>query len=124
GFADAVERLADKVGIQLRYTEGDAPGPRRDPGQRARLIEAHRLAQEFYADQLTTPDAMVARQFLSERGFDRDAADTSGLGFAPRTGEALVHHLQQLGFRDDELVLAGLAAQGRSAYDRFRGRLL
>ena len=124
GFADAVERLADKVGIQLRYSEGDAPGPRRDPGQRARLIEAHKLAQEFYADQLTTPDAMVARQFLADRGFDRDSAETFGLGFAPRSGEALVHHLRQKGFRVDELITGGLAAQGRSAYDRFRGRLL
>ncbi|MDP3966660.1 MAG: DNA primase [Nocardioides sp.] len=124
GFSDAVERLADKVGVQLRYTEGAPTGPRRDAGQRSRLIDAHRVAQEFYADQLTTPDAMAARQFLDGRGFDREAAATFGVGFAPRGGEALLRHLRQKGFRDEELVTAGLVAQGRSAYDRFRGRLL
>jgi len=124
GFTEAVERLADKVGIQLRYTEGESAGPRRDPGQRQRLLEAHRRAQEYYAEQLAGPDGMVARQFLAERGFDRDAADRFGLGFAPRGGEALLRHLRQSGFRDAELVTAGLVAEGRGYYDRFRGRLL
>ena len=35
-----------------------------------------------------------------------------------------MQHLRQKGFRDEEAIAAGLVAQGRSAYDRFRGRLL
>jgi len=50
-FAESVERLAARSGIQLRYVEG-AGGPRRQPGQRARLVEAHAEAQRFYAEQL------------------------------------------------------------------------
>ena len=125
GFADAVERLADKYGVQLRYTEGAEKPQRRDAHQRPRLLEAHKAAAAYYSDQLASADAMAGRQFLSERGFDRDAAETFGIGFAPRDGDALYKHLRQKGFRDEELVTGGLVAQGRSGhYDRFRGRLL
>ncbi|MGN6131837.1 MAG: CHC2 zinc finger domain-containing protein, partial [Nocardioidaceae bacterium] len=80
GFADAVERLADKYGIQLRYTEGDDKPQKRESHLRPRLIDAHKAAAEFYVDQLATPDALAGRQFLSDRGFDRDAAEKFGIG--------------------------------------------
>ncbi len=124
GFSETVERLAEKYGVQLRYEEG---GPQRQSGgpQRPRLVEAHKMAAEWYAEQLATPDAMVARQFLDQRGFDQSAAATFGVGFSPRGGEDLVKHLRQSGFRDDELVSSGLAGDGgRGLYDRFRGRLM
>ncbi|HEU4812138.1 MAG TPA: DNA primase [Nocardioides sp.] len=123
-FVEAVERLADKYGVQLRREEGDVREERPKGPQRQRLIQANKAAQEFYAQQLATPDAQVARQFLVDRGFDQAAADTFGLGFAPRDGEALLKHLRQKSFTDEESVAAGLVAIGRSAYDRFRGRLL
>lgn len=125
GFIEAVERLADRFGVQLQHEEG---GPREENAsrgpQRSRLIEANRVAAEFYADQLATPDAVVARRFLAERGFDQDAALHFGLGFAPRDGDALLRHLHGRGFSTDEAVATGSVAMGRSAYDRFRGRLL
>jgi len=124
GFSEAVERLADKVGVTLRREEGDARQDRPRGPQRGRLVEAHKVAQEFYADALATPDALAARQFLGERGFDQDAAAQFGIGFAPRDGESLLRHLRQRRFSDEETVAAGLVAIGRSAYDRFRGRLL
>ena len=126
-FAESVERLAGRYGVQLRYTdEGGGSGPRRESGQRGRLVEANRLAAELYVDQLAdSPDALAGRRFLEERGFDQGAADTFGVGFAPRSGDALLGHLRAKGFRDEELVTAGLVAQsGRGPYDRFRGRLL
>ncbi len=125
GFTEAVERLAGQYGVELRYVDDRSTSPRRDPGQRSRLVEAHRLAAEFYVGQLSTPDALPGRMFLDERAFDKDAADLFGIGFAPRGGEALAAHLRQKGFTDDELVTAGLVARGdRGVYDRFRGRLL
>ena len=123
-FVEAVERLADKYGVQLRREDGDVRDDRPRGPARGRLVEAHRVAQEFYADQLATPDALAARQFLDQRGFDQAAADRFGIGFAPRDGDALLTHLRQKGFRDEETVAGGLVALGRSAYDRFRGRLL
>ena len=123
-FVEAVERLADKYGVELRREEGGGPDDRPKGPQRRRLIEAHAVAQEYYADQLTTPDALNARQFLGERGFDQAAAERFGVGFAPRDGEALWRHLRDRKFSLDEVVAAGLVAVGRGPYDRFRGRLL
>ncbi|MGY0386503.1 DNA primase [Nocardioides sp. WG-D5] len=122
-FFEAVERLGDKVGVQVQREEGDEAPVRRGPG-RGKLVEAHKVAAEFYAEQLLTPDAVVARQFLAEKGFDRDAALLFGVGFSPRGGEDLYRHLRARGFSDEEVVTAGLVAQGRSHYDRFRGRLM
>ena len=125
GFSQAVEHLADRTGVQLRYAEGGDAGPRRDGSSRQRLVQAHRAAGELYADLLSSPEAAPARQFLSERGFDRQAAETFGVGFAPQDGDAAYRHLRQKGFTDTELVTGGLVAQGqRGHYDRFRGRLV
>src|SRR3954453_18333718 len=125
GFSEAVERLADRYSVQLRYQEGSDRPAKREHNLRPRLLKAHKTAQAFYAEQLDTPEAMPARQFLAERGFDKGPADTVGLGIAPREGEALYTFLRQKGFGDEEIVTGGLVAEGqRGHYDRFRGRLL
>jgi DNA primase len=124
GFSETVERLAEKVGVQLSYEEGGAPQRPSGP-QRPRLVEAHKHAAAWYVEQLDTPEAMQARQFLDQRGFDQETAATFGVGFSPRGGDDLVKHLRQQGFRDDELVTSGLAGDNnRGLYDRFRGRLM
>ncbi len=124
-FSETVERLAEKVGVPLRYEDG--PGPARNTGgpQRPRLVEAHKVAAAHYAEQLDTADAVQARQFLDSRGFDQDAAAHFGVGFSPRGGEDLTKYLRQQGFNDDELVTSGLSGKSeRGLYDRFRGRLM
>jgi DNA primase len=124
GFSETVERLAEKYGVQLRYEEG---GPQRPSGgpQRPRLVEAHRIAAEYYADQLRSPEAATARTFLGERGFDQAAAELFGVGFSPRGGEDLLKLLRQKGFSAPEMVASGLIGDsGRGPYDRFRGRLM
>ncbi len=124
-FTETVERLAEKVGVPLRYEDG--PGPIRNAGgpQRPRLVEAHKIAAAYYAEQLATTDAMTARQFLDSRGFDQDAAEHFGVGFSPRGGEELTKYLRAQGFKDDELVTSGLSGKSeRGLYDRFRGRLM
>jgi DNA primase len=128
-FSESVERLAAKLGLELRYEDGGGP---RDGGvslgRRSRLIEAHRVAQEFYAAVLLDtgdPEARPGRDFLRERGFDSAAAERFGVGFAPRSGEALTRHLRERGFTEDEVVTGGLSGRGsRGLYDRFRGRLV
>ncbi len=128
-FTESIERLAAKLGIELRYEEGG--GPREGGmslGKRSRLIEAHRVAQEFYASLLLDtgrPEGRVGRDFLRERGFDGAAAERFGIGFAPQGGEALSRHLRERGFTEDEMVTGGLSGRGsRGLYDRFRGRLV
>ena len=125
GFSEAVEYLAGKVGIQLRYEEGGAPRPGEEPGKRRRLIEAHKVSEEFFREQLSTPEAAAGRAFLSERGFDRTAAADFGVGYAPKSWDALMRHLRGRGFTEAELTASGLVSQGqRGVYDRFRGRLV
>ncbi|GAA0399249.1 MULTISPECIES: DNA primase [Micromonospora] len=128
-FVEAVERLAARVGLQLRYVEDDRSAPRRErpqQGQRQRLVAAHAAAVEFYTAQLTTAGARAAREFLAQRGFDRAAAERYGCGFAPEGWDPLTRHLRQRGFSHDELVTAGLSRPARSGslIDRFRRRLL
>jgi DNA primase len=124
-FAEAVERLATKLGMELHYEEGGPPRSGEGLGKRSRLVEAHRVAAEFYSAALVNlPEARAGRDFLRERGFDRLAAEKYGVGFSPRGGEELTRHLRGKGFTDDEIVAGGLAGRGRGLYDRFRGRLM
>ncbi|MGK5742214.1 DNA primase [Micromonospora sp. URMC 103] len=127
-FVEAVERLAARAGLQLRYVESDSAAPRSRPqqGQRQRLVAAHAAAVEFYRSQLTTAGARPAREFLAQRGFDRAAAERYACGFAPDGWDQLTRHLRQRGFTADELVTAGLSRPARSGslIDRFRRRLL
>ncbi len=123
-FAEAVEKLAGKAGVQIRYAEGSA-AVNRQQGQRTRLVDAHRVAAEFFVASLGAPEAQPGRQFLAERGFDAEAVRHFGVGFAPRSWDALTTHLRRAGFTDAELQAGGLVAQGnRGIYDRFRGRLM
>ncbi|MGH3304295.1 MAG: DNA primase [Streptosporangiaceae bacterium] len=123
-FTEAVERLAKRAGIELRYEQGGhIPG--QEQSRRRRLIEAHRAAAEFYAEQLDTAAAALARDFLSARGFERADAQRFGVGYAPAEWETLTRHLLGRGFTEAELLGGGLASQGRRGLiDKFRGRLI
>ncbi|MDP3971962.1 MAG: DNA primase [Candidatus Nanopelagicales bacterium] len=123
-FAEAVEKLAGRVGITLRYEEGGA-APNRQQGERTRLVEAHRLAAAFYSENLASPDAQAGRDFLTERGFTLADAEHFGVGFAPAGWDGLTGRLRSAGFADQEILTSGLAVAGkRGPYDRFRGRLV
>jgi DNA primase len=121
-FYEAVEKLASRVGFELTYEDG---GSAPDQGQRSRILEANTAAAAYYQSQLMTDDAIPGRDFLKGRGFDKAAAETFGVGFAPKGWSNLTDHLKKLGFSIEELVTAGLATKSdRGAYDKFRGRLI
>lgn len=121
-FYEAVENLAQKVGFTLTYEAGsNAP----DQGQKARIFEANQAASKYFQEQLGSDAASTGRDFLKSRGFDKAAAETFGVGFAPKGWNNLVDHLKTLGFTEDELIAASLASRGkRGLYDKFRGRLI
>ncbi|WP_028244899.1 DNA primase [Pseudoclavibacter soli] len=122
-FSEAVEQMAARIGYTLHYEDG---GPdRRAQGQRVRILQANEAAQAWFAAQLNTPDAEIARAELTRRDFDREAAAHFSIGYAPKGWSGLHDHLRQQGFSDQELIEAGLLSQGqRGVYDRFRGRLI
>ncbi|MET4780049.1 DNA primase [Glaciihabitans sp. UYNi722] len=122
-FTEAVERMAARIGFELHYEDGGQANS--DHGNRARILGANQAAADFFVAQLATPEAEPGRKFLGERGFDPLAAQRFGIGFAPKSYDALSKHLKTLGYSEAELLAAGLVGQGdRGTYDRFRGRLV
>ena len=122
-FTETIERLADRIGYQLRYEEGNfTPAP---AGNRSRLIAANALAAKFYQEQLnTSPTAAHARELMTKRGFDKSACETFGVGYAPDEWDGLTKFLRAEGFSIDELETAGLSKMGqRGPIDKFRNRL-
>lgn len=124
GFAETVERMAARIGYTLRY-EGGKPGDRYEAGMRRRLLDAHKIAAEFFERNLYSPDAQDAQRFLGARGFDPAATRKFGVGYAPRGWDHLLKHLRSQGFTDEELKATGMFSEGnRGLYDRFRGRIM
>ncbi|MFE2888540.1 DNA primase [Streptomyces sp. NPDC059272] len=124
-FSESVERLAAQAGITLRYEEGGY-NPSHQRGERIRLVEAHKVAADFYVEQLAVgPEADAGRKFLAERGFDQSAAEHFSVGYSPQGWDHLTKYLRGKGFSDKEILLSGLAQEGRRGpIDRFRGRLM
>ncbi|WP_028266533.1 DNA primase [Arthrobacter sp. MA-N2] len=124
-FHEAVEKLAARIGYELRYEDGGTGPNREEVGKRQRLLDAHKIADEFFRSQLLTAGAAEGRNFLHGRGFDRGAAEQFGVGYAPQGWDSLLKHLRGRGFTDAELKLTGMFSEGnRGIYDRFRGRLI
>lgn len=123
-FVEAVERLAARAGITLRYDDASFS---RERAHRQRLHEAVAAAIAFYHSLLLeSPEAGGARRYLRSRGFDGDAARRFSLGYAPDGFDALSRHLQQQKFSRQDVVDAGLAFVNRAQklQDQFRGRLM
>jgi len=130
-FAEAVEYLAEKAGVTLRYEAGGAPRSADAGSGRKRLLEMHRVAAAYFSGQLDSPEAKTGRDFLLERGFAKEAAEQFGVGYAPKGWTNLLDHLRGKGFTEAEMASSGLMSQGQQAaggqarvYDRFRGRLV
>ncbi len=122
-FREALQRLAQRAGIQLRPR---TPEQAQKDERRQRLIRANDAALHFWRAQLQ--DASTGREaqaYLSERGISADAAQRFNLGLAGPEPDALVHHLSARGHRSDDAEAAGLILNTESgARDRFRDRLI
>jgi DNA primase len=123
-FTETIERLADRIGYTLRYEESGSAssGP---SVNRSRLVAANVLAATFFQEQLnTSPDAAHGRDLLTKRGFDKNACQTFGVGYAPDSWDSLTKYLRAAGYTIEELELAGLSKMGeRGPIDKFRNRL-
>jgi DNA primase len=120
-FVGAVEHLANRAGITLRYTDAHQGESRKE---RNRLVETIRKAADYYHDRLLTgPDAGAARSYLRARGFDGEMVRKYGLGWAPDRWDDLARHLR---LPDKVLTDAGLGLVNRigKQQDFFRARVL
>ncbi|MBQ3424036.1 MAG: DNA primase [Clostridia bacterium] len=124
-FMDAVRLLADRAHMELPRREGhqEAAGVTRD--EREAMYEANRLAARYYYDQLWTPEGAQALNYLYGRGLDDADIRRFGLGASPRTGDALLRHLTDLGCAEGLLEKAGLVVRRTGGLrDMFRGRVM
>ncbi len=120
-FVAAVEQLAAKAGVTLRYTSG---GEGRDRQRRKSLLEAMEAAVDWYHQRLLSgADARPARDYLRSRGIDGTVARQFRLGWAPDEWDALA---SGLGAPERVLRDTGLAFVNRRdrLQDTFRARLL
>ncbi|MCX7847132.1 MAG: DNA primase [bacterium] len=130
-FGEAVEQLARRAGIAI---EGDVGAGVRDEqlvrrrAQQQRLYEVCQFAQQWYERELLTGErGAVAREYLRGRGVGEAAMRAFRLGYAPEGWDELTVAARKAGYRDEELMMAGVSVRsedGTSVYDRFRGRLI
>nr|WP_174202244.1 DNA primase [Tessaracoccus timonensis] len=119
-FLEAVQMLADRYGVELVMEDDGQPA--QAPGLRKRILEANAAAEDFFAQQLESPEGVAGRVFLDGRGFTREHAQHFKIGYAPKSGYALRQALRAQGFDDETLKAAGLIRDfGR---DFFAGRVL
>jgi len=119
-YPTAVREVARRVGITIPERGPTGPDPR-EP-----LYSAVAAAADWFARQLLeSPEAQVARDYLTTRHLDLETVQPLGLGYAPK-GKAFLDAMKGLGVRDEVLLEAGLLARREDGTlaPRFRGRLL
>jgi DNA primase len=122
-FGEALRLLARRAGVILPESpELQAKGKEKD-----RIYEINQFTAEFYHGELAKPGpAEKAREYAKRRGLSEKTIDDFELGFSPVSWEALKAHLTSIGYKEDELVKAGVLVQGDNgqSHDRFRGKLM
>jgi DNA primase len=126
GFAEAVELLADRYGVELERERED-PRAEAKRQQRRRLGELLDRTASFYASYLWDSDeAAKAREYLAQRGLGEEALRAFAVGYAPSAWDKVLLRGQRAGFKVEELRGVGLVQRGRGGgeYDRFRSRIM
>ncbi|MGN6665298.1 MAG: DNA primase [Solirubrobacterales bacterium] len=126
GFAEAVEMLADRYGVELEREQEDPRAEARRQ-RRRRLEQLLERAAAFYANYLwESSEAAKARDYLAGRGLGEEVLRGFGVGYAPSAWDKILVRGQQAGFGVEELRGVGLVQRGRSGgeYDRFRERIM
>jgi DNA primase len=125
-FAEAVELLADRYGVELEREQED-PRAEAKRQRRRRLEQLLDRAAAFYSSYLwESEEAGKARDYLARRGLGEEVLRSFGVGYAPSAWDKLLVRGQRAGFSVEELRGVGLVQRGRSGgdYDRFRERIM
>ncbi|MEF2073319.1 DNA primase [Consotaella aegiceratis] len=123
-FPEAVERLAAQAGLPMPAQDSQA---RERDEKRATLLDALRLAADFFRGSLQEAEGAKARAYLRDRGLNPQTQKTFGLGYAPDARNRLKGFLADKGIGKEEIEAAGLVVHGPDiavSYDRFRDRIM
>ncbi len=121
-YIEAVRFLAARAGMPMPDDVDDDSFKKRK-----RMLEANKLAARFFFDCLNSEAGTQARGYLRGRKLSDATIKRFGLGYAPDSWDSLKHHLNEKGFKNSELVDAGLCTMnqaGTSVYDFFRDRVM
>ena len=120
-FGDALRILAKRAGVELKP---------RDPvlqTARKRLYDICEIAAKFFEKQLSsTKKGSKVKEYLHKRGIKDESIYEWRLGYAPDFKDALSKFLKSRGFKEEEIIKAGLAIRKDEGgiYDRFRSRII
>ena len=118
-FREALEMLARKAGVDSSAYNSKENQARSQ--LKRRLLEAHRLATQYYHQSLLKNDHALNYVF-KRRSLSKEVVGDFKIGYAPDSGNALVKFLETKGFTKQELSQAGLT--NRFGGDLFRGRMM
>ena len=124
-FMEALKLLAGRYGIPVPERQKTAVEIRREK-HRERIYETNATACRFYqACLLKTPYGKGALAYLKGRGINQEIINSFSIGYALDSFTALLSNLGRHGYKGEELLAAGLAAEGRQQlYDKFRNRVM
>ena len=116
-FREALEKLAQQAGVELKRYSGD---DKKMAEHKARLYEALELATKYFQFCLTKNKAVMNYVFY-KRNLNKNTVEKFRIGYAPKSGRALVDFLTKRGFTKKEIEDAGLV--NRFGGDLFKGRM-
>ncbi len=116
-FREALEKLARQAGVELkRYSVDD----RKQAAHKQRIRDCLELATRYFQFCLTK-NKVVMRYVFYERNLNKKTVENFRIGYAPKSGNALVNFLKKRGFTAREMEDAGLL--NRFGGDLFKGRM-
>ena len=123
-FLPAVELLAKNVGLEIPREASPNPGVKKHKDSLYSVVEE---ADRFYRQQLRTPQAATAVNYLKSRGLTGKIAAAFGIGYAPEGWDNLI---KAIGGNDQKLQLLNesgmlvVKPEEKKQYDRFRHRIM
>ena len=123
-FPEAVEKLADEAGVQLRTF---SPAEEEKFNKSKKLYEALEISKSFFSSQIFDNDNSLALKYLKNRGLSDDIINSYEIGYAPK-GNKLEKFLISKGVSHEIMTLAGMTIKDENKkdnfYDRFRNRII
>ncbi|GLQ51656.1 DNA primase [Dyella flava] len=120
-FPDAVEELAQSVGLKVPYEGARDNAPREDKTDLYAMLDA---AARWYEGEL--PKNADAKAYCAKRGLDASTIERFRIGWAPAGFDGVIRSLGTSDRRMQLLTEAGMVASNErgNKYDRFRERLM
>ena len=123
-FPEAVEKLADEAGVQLRTF---SPAEEEKINKSKKIFEALEISKSFFSSQIFDDNNSLALKYIRERGLDDKIINSYEIGYAPQ-GNKLEKFLLSKGVSHEIMTLAGMTIKDEKKkdnfYDRFRNRII